>query len=213
MEIKILLVEDHTIVREGLRTVLSKEEDLIVIGEAADGLEGIELAQKLVPHIILMDVSLPNLNGVEATRRICKENPAIKVIALSMHSNERFIVEMLRSGASGYLLKDCASLELARAIRIVANGRVYISPAVASTIVEEFTRQQPTSSAFEKLSSREREVVQLVAEGKSTKEMARHLGLSVKTIEAHRRKIMLKLQIDSIAELTKYALRQGLTSL
>lgn len=213
MDIKVLLVEDHTIVREGLRTVLSKEEDMIVVGEAADGLEGIELARKLVPHIILMDVSLPNLNGVEATRRICKENPAVKVIALSMHSDERFIVEMLRSGASGYLLKDCASVELARAIRIVAEGRVYISPAVAGTIVEGLTRQEPTSSAFGKLSSREREVVQLIAEGKSTKEMARHLGLSVKTIEAHRRNICQKLQIDSIAELTKYALRQGLTSL
>ena len=213
MVIKILLVEDHTIVREGLRTVLGKEKDLEVIGEASDGLEAVELAQKLVPHIVLMDVSLPNLNGVEATRRICKASSAVKVIALSMHSDERFVVEMLRSGASGYLLKDCASVELAQAIRVVADGQVYISPAVAGTIVEKLTRQRPTSSAFEKLTSREREVVQLVAEGKSTKEVAHHLKLSIKTIETHRRRIMQKLKIDNVAELTKFALRHGLTSL
>ncbi len=213
MPINILITEDHTIVREGLRNVLSDEDDLLVVGEAADGLEALKLVKELVPHVVLMDISLPNLNGVEATRRIKQEFPNVQVIALSMHSDDRFVVEMFRSGASGYLLKDCASVELARAIRIVAKGKVYLSPTVAGTVVDELTRQSTSSSAFGLLSSREREVVQLIAEGKTTKEAARHLGLSIKTVESHRRRVMQKLNIDSVAELTKYAVREGLTSL
>jgi DNA-binding NarL/FixJ family response regulator len=215
MSIKILLADDHRITRQGLRSLLEKESDMEVIAEAEDGHTTICLACELLPDVIVMDVTMPGLNGIETTRQILTRLPNIKVIALSMHSDNLFVSEMLKSGASGYLLKDCAFEELARAIRVVVDGKTYLSPAISEVVVDGYlhhlTRNEYPDSKL--LTGREREVLQLIAEGNSTKQVALKLHVSVKTIETHRRQIMVKLKIHTIAELTKYAIRRGLTSL
>jgi DNA-binding NarL/FixJ family response regulator len=213
--IKIILADDHQIVRQGLRILLEAEPDMEIIAEADNGRKVLKLVQELLPDVIIMDLSMPELNGIEATRQILSEAPAVKVIALSMHSDSLFVLNTLKSGASGYLLKDCALEELVKAIRAVVDHRTYLSPGVSDIVIRDFmTSSQTTNvSAFSVLSPREREVLQLMAEGRSTNQIAEGLCVSVKTVEAHRKQIMTKLGIHSVAELTKYAIRHGLTPL
>jgi len=215
MSIRVLLCDDHQIVREGLRVLIEKQPDMEVIEEAQSGEEAVRLVRDLLPDVVVMDIAMPDLNGIEATRQILGKAPGVKVIALSMHSDRRFAVQMLKEGASGYLLKDCAFEELANAIRAVAMNRVYLSPKIAEIVIKDCVRLSPQTgfSAFSLLSPREREVLQLLSEGNTTKEIAFRLRVSVKTIETYRKQIMDKLNMHSIAELTKFAIREGLTSL
>ena len=215
MSIRIILADDHKIVRDGLRSLIGKEDDMEVVAEAEDGRTAVLLAVELSPHVVLMDIAMPGLNGVEATRQIIAAAPQIKVIALSMHADKRFIMEMLKAGASGYLLKDSAFEELADAIRTALDNKTYLSPPVSEIVIGEYVQQLQKSdgSVFSVLTAREREVLQLLAEGNSTAQIADRLCLSVKTVETYRQHIMEKLNIRSVAELTKYAIREGLTSL
>jgi DNA-binding NarL/FixJ family response regulator len=214
---RILLADDHQIVLEGLRSLLQQNEEMEVVAEAKDGRSAVQLARELQPDVVVMDVGMPGLNGIEATRQITSREPDAKVVALSMHSDRRFMGEMLKAGAKGYLLKDGAFEELATAIRSVMSNKVYLSPRIADVVVDDYVRRTPSqgsdTSAFAKLTPREREVLQLMAEGRATKEIAMDLKVSIKTVETHRRQIMEKLNIHSVAELTKYAIREGLTSL
>lgn len=215
MSIRILLADDHKITRQGLRSLLDKQPDMEVVAEAEEGRTAVRLARELSPDVVIMDVSMPDLNGMEATRQIVGEFGGVKVIALSMHSDMLFVSEMLKSGASGYLLKDCAFEELARAIRVVVADKTYLSPAISGIVVGDYLNRlsKVDSTGSQLLTDREREVLQLMAEGKSTKQIALKLHISVKTVETHRRQIMSKLDIHTVAELTKYAVRKGLTSL
>ena len=215
MNLRILLADDHKIVCEGLRTLIEKKPGMEVVGEAENGRMAVRLAQELSPDIVIMDVAMPDLNGIEATRQVLNNGPKVKVIALSMHSDRRFVVQMLKAGASGYLLKDCAFEELTNAIRAVVANRTYLSPKIADTIVKDYTRLFPKTefSVFSILTPRQRQVLQLLSEGKTTCQIASHLQVSVKTVETYRQQIMEKVDIHSIAELTKYAIREGLTSL
>jgi two-component system response regulator NreC len=216
MKIRILLADDHKIVREGLRTLIEKQPGLEVVGEANSGRMALKLALELKPDVVIMDITMPDLNGIEATRQIHSEIPGVKVIALSMHSDKRLVAGILMAGASGYLLKeDCDSGELARAIRAVAINQTYLSPKIGEVVIKDYVRHlsMTASSPFSILTPREREVLQLLAEGKNAKEIASSLHVSVKTVETHRNKIMEKLDIRSIAELTKYAIRERLTPL
>lgn len=215
MKTKIILADDHKIIREGLRSLLEKQLDMEVIAEAYDGLTTVRLVQKLLPDIVIMDIGMPDMNGIEATRQIMTETKGVKVIALSMHSDRRFVLQMLKVGASGYLLKDSAFEELISAIHTVMANQPYLSPKITDVVVKEYLHGFPKkeSTVFTILTAREREVLQLLAEGKTTKQIASALYISVKTIETHRQQIMEKLNMHSIAELTKYAIREGLTSL
>ena len=216
MKVRIILADDHNIVREGLRSLIEKELGMEVVGEADNGRTTVKLAMDLKPDMIIMDVSMPDLNGIEATRQITHELPDIKVLALSMHSDKRFVAGILKAGASGYLLKDCAFEEMAGAIRAVADGGTYLSPGVAGAVIQDYVRRlsdSDTPMVTSTLTPREREVLQLLAEGNSTKEVAARLNVSIKTVETHRRQLMDKLDIHSIAALTKYAIREGLTAL
>jgi two-component system, NarL family, response regulator NreC len=214
MKIKVLLADDHKIFRDGLRTLIERE-GMEVVGEAENGRKTLKLAEKLLPNMIIMDVSMPDMNGIEATRKIRVAMPDVKVIALSMHSDRRFVLGMLEAGASGYLLKDCAFGELASAINQVMKGNTYLSPIIADVVVKGYLNKSNDSSfnGGSVLTSREREILQLIAEGLSAKEIAAHVFLSIKTIETHRRNIMQKLDIRSTAGLTKYAIREGLVSI
>ena len=215
MKIKILLADDHKIIREGLRALIEKQSDMEVAAEAQDGLETVKLARKLSPDIVIMDIGMPGINGIDATRQIVAEDHNIKVIALSMHSDRRFVLQMLKAGASGYLLKDSAFEELVIAIHTIMKKQPYLSPKVTDVVVKEYLHNlgKNESTAFSILTAREREVLQLIAEGKSTKQIASILNISVKTIETHRQQVMEKVGVHSVAELTKYAIREGLTSL
>lgn len=215
MSIRILLADDHKITRQGLHSLLDENDDMEVLAEAENGRDAIELARKLNPDVIIMDVSMPDLNGVEATRQIIQDNHDVRVIALSMHSDTLFVSEMLKSGASGYLLKDCAFQELEQAIRTVTDGKAYLSPSISGVVVEDYLHRlsKADMSTSEVLTDREREVLQLIAEGQSTKQVALKLHISAKTVETHRRQIMNKLDMHTVAELTKYAIRKGLTAL
>ena len=213
--IKILLADDHKITREGLRSLLEKQQDMEVVAEAKDGRSAVNLAEELLPDVVIMDVSMPDLNGVQATRQIVGRLPNVKIVGLSMHSDSLFVTEMLKSGASGYLLKDCAFEELTQAIRAVVAGNTYLSPSISGVVVNDYLHRlaKVDLTASDVLTDREIEVLQLIAEGNSTKQTALKLHISVKTVETHRRQIMNKLDIYTIAELTKYAIRKGLTSL
>jgi len=215
MRLKILVADDHQVVREGLRSMLEKDSDFEVVGEAADGKIAVDLSRELAPDVIIMDVSMPNLDGIDATRQIMARNPEAKVVALTVHPERPFMYEMLRAGAKAYLLKNSGFDELTRAIRTVMSGQTYLSPRVASTMVVDFV--QPAEGENKNpqgtLSPREIEVLQLMAQEKSTRNIAAHLRVSVKTIETHRRGIMKKLNINTVAGLTKYAVREGLTTL
>lgn len=215
MKTKIVIADDHKIMREGLKALIEKQPDMEVAAEAQDGLTATKLARKLLPQVIIMDIGMPEMNGIDATRQIISENKDIKIIALSMHSDRRFVLEMLKAGASGYLLKDSAFEELVNAVHTVMTGQSYLSPRITDIVVKEYLYNLPKSEStvFTVLTVREREVLQLLAEGKSTKQIASTLNLSVKTVETHRQQIMEKLEIRTVAELTKYAIREGLTSL
>ncbi len=205
MSIRILIAE----------ALLEKEDDMEVVGEAENGRQAVKSAENLSPDVVVMDIGMRDLNGIEATTQIIERCRGTKVLALSMHSDRRFAAGMLRAGASGYLLKDGAFEELANAIRRVAAGEVYLSPSIADVVVSDYVERLARSdaSAFSTLTPREREVLQLLAEGHSTKQIASQLRVSAKTIETHRQNVMEKLGIRSVAELTKYAIREGLTSL
>ena len=215
MTAKILLTDDHRMMREGLRSLISKQPGLEVVGEADNGRAAIQLARKLKPDLIIMDINMPDLNGIDAATQIIGEFPGIRIIGLSMFSDKRFVNGMLKAGVSGYLLKDCAFEELATAIKSVIAGQIYISPRVAGTIVKDYVERisEQDAASSDHLSTREREVLQLIAEGKKTKDIATKLNISVKTVETHRQQIMRKLNTFSVAELTKIAIREGLTDL
>jgi len=216
MSIRILVVDDHGILRAGVNLIISQADDMEVVGEAADGHEGIELARKFKPDVVLMDISMPGLNGIDAARQIMDENPQVKVLALSAYCDRRFVKDMLKAGVLGYALKDGMADELVRAIRIVNSGERYLSDKVAKLVVEDYiqaTEAEISRSPLDKLSIRERELLQLIAENKSTKEAAQLLHISIKTIDARRRSIMDKLGASGIADLTKIAIKEGLTSL
>jgi len=213
MGIRIILADDHTMIRDGLCGSLQRVEDMQVIGQTEDGLSTVRLVCKENPDVVVMDIAMPSLNGIDATRQIHKDYPDIKVIALSMHANSNYVREMFRAGASGYLLKNCQFDELVEAIRIVVDGRTYISPSISDLIIESYVekRSGEVDSVFSLLSQREREVTQLLTEGKTTKQAAQCLCISPKTVEVHRSRIMNKLHIDNIVQLTKYAIQEGLT--
>jgi two-component system response regulator NreC len=215
MSIRIVLAEDHKITREGLVNMLKNQRNMQVIGEAQNGREAVQLAIDLSPDLVIMDVTMPNLNGIDATRVITSNSKAVKVIALSMYSDKQFVQGMIQAGASGYLLKDCAFDELVNAIRVVYAGETYLSPGIAGIVVQDYVKKlsNSASSAVTLLTKREREVLQLISEGKSTKLIATQLNVSIKTVETHRRQMMEKLGIRNVAGLTKYAIREGLTSL
>ena len=215
MTVRILVADDHKIVREGLIALLQQQPHMQVVGEAEDGRQAVQLATELHPEVVIIDIGMPDLNGIEATRQIVAELPGIKVIALSMHSDKRFVKGMLKAGAAGYLLKYCASEELISAIQMVMANRVYLSHDITGIVVEDYVQKltDTDSSAFQALTPREREVLQLLAEGRSTRQIADSLHVSVKTIEVHRKQMMDKLGLQSLAELVKYAIREGLTSI
>jgi DNA-binding NarL/FixJ family response regulator len=215
MPTRVLLVDDHAIIRQGLCSLLEKQPDIEVVGGVEDGRQAVDTARKLAPNLVIMDISMPNLNGIDAARKIAEEISGVKIIALSIHSSRRFVAEMLKAGASGYILKDCLFDELMEAIKTVLGGGIYLSPKITDVVIDDYVQRlskqcQPNGPI---LSDREREVLQLLAEGKSTKQIALSLHVSTKTIESNRRNIMEKLGINSVAELTKYAVREGLTPL
>jgi len=214
MAIRILLADDHRIVREGLKSLILRDKEMTVVAEADNGRVTVSLARKFRPDIVIMDIGMPDMNGMEATRQILAELPKTGIIALSMHSDKRFIVQMLKVGASAYLLKDCAFEELTIAIRSVIGGKIYLSPEIARPVLEDYigSLSGDDSSVRSVLTPRELEVMQLLAEGKSTRAVAETLNLSVKTIDTHRYQIMNKLRIGSIAELVKFAIREGITT-
>lgn len=215
MTVRIILADDHKIIRDGLNGLLSRETDIEVIAQCSDGHDAVELVRKLLPQVVIMDIGMPGLNGIEATRQITNEFPGVRVISFSMHSDKKFVTEMLRAGASGYLLKDCAFEELTTAIRTVVAGKTYLSPVIADVVVENYVRNPSTEgkTAFSVLTNREREILQLLVESKTTKQVSRILHISTKTVETHRSNIMKKLNIDNMVALTKYAVREGLTTL
>ena len=216
MGIRIVLADDHGMMREGLKSLIAKQMGMEVVGEAEDGYAVVQLVNDLKPDVVIMDIGMPNLNGIEATRQIVNENEGVKVLALSQYSDPRMVSEMFRAGARGFVLKDSAFDELTRAVSAVYTDRTYVSSDVAGDLINRHIRHASSGekiSAFSQLTDREREVLQLIAEGKATKDIAAKLCRSVKTIETHRRNTMHKLNLHSLPELTKYAVRQGLTGL
>jgi len=212
--VRVLLADDHTLVRAGLRKLLESLAGYVVVGEAGDGLQALALAEQLQPQLVLMDIAMPGLNGLEATARLLKMQPSARVLVLSMHQNEEYVRQALRHGAMAYLLKDAAPLELEFALSAVLRGETYLSPAVSKGVLHDYVQrllddEQPAAA----LSPRQREVLQLVAEGLSTKEIARRLDLSIKTVETHRSQLMKQLDIHEVAGLVRYALRTGLVSI
>lgn len=214
--IRILIVDDHTLMRSGIRALLEKSEDLRVVGEAGDGHEAVRLIRELDPHVVLMDISIPGLNGLDVAAKVRKEHPAIRIVFLSMHSNEEYILKALSVGAAGYVLKDATTSELELAVRSATKGETFLSPAVSTKVVgnylERFSRDQGDSGhdSFQLLTPRQREILQLIAEGCTTKDIARKLGLSVNTVEVHRANLMDRLNIHDIASLVRYAITAGI---
>jgi RNA polymerase sigma factor (sigma-70 family) len=214
-KIRILLADDHQLMRSGLRLLIEQQSDLTVVGEAADGREAVALAKSLRPDVAVMDISMPNLNGIEAAHQITQTHAEIAVIVLSMHPDESYVLRALKAGAKGYLLKDSAESDLIASVRAVARGKSFFSPAVSKVLLDDYIRKLKRSGAedaYDLLTPREREVLQLVAEGKSNKEVANLLNLSVYTVETHRSNIMQKLNLKGVPELTLYAVRKGIIS-
>ena len=213
--IRILLADDHGVVRKGLRFLIERQPGMEVVGEAPDGREAVRLAEQLDPKIIIMDIAMPKLNGIDATAQIVKRDPGIGVIILSMHSDEVYLVRVLAAGARGYLLKDSAELHLVQAIQTVVQGKPFFSPQIAQTLLEDYLRQlqqRGLQDSYDLLTDREKEVLQLLAEGKSNKEVASLLGLSVYTVETHRANLMQRLNLHSTAEIVLYAVRKRIIS-
>lgn len=207
-KIRILLADDHRMVRYGFRLILQTQKDMEVIGEAGNGRDAVELAKSLKPDVVVMDVTMPELNGIEATRRIHEAEPLARVLALSVHRDSVYVREIVRAGAEGYILKESADSELIAAVRAVAEGNSYLSPEVAGAVLKDYRKH--STNPLDLLSSREREILQLIAEGRTNKEIAAHLGLSVYTIDGHRTRIMEKLGLHSTGELVRFAVRNGL---
>jgi DNA-binding NarL/FixJ family response regulator len=211
MDITVILVDDHKLVRAGIRSLLNKVSDVKVIGEAAEGRDALALVASLKPHVVLMDIAMAGLNGLEAARHISADHPGTRVIMLSMHSSEEYVLQSLQAGAAGYLLKDASTGELEAAIKAVVRGELFLSPAISRSVVDRFLKRlPPPPGPLEVLTPRQREVLQLIAEGKSTKEIAFMLKLSPKTIETHRAQLMDRLRIHDVASLVRFALRSGL---
>src|ERR1035437_3205904 len=208
-KIRILLADDHAVVRQGFRMILAGQPDMEIVGEAGNGREAVELAEKLLPDVIVMDVTMPELNGIEATRRLQTSTPHSRVLALSMHKDSVYVREILRAGARGYLLKDAIDSDLLAAVRAVSRGEGYLSPVISDAVLSDYRKH--VTNPIDLLSSREREVLQMIAEGKTNKEIATILNLSVYTVDAHRGRIMEKLNLHSTTELVKFAIRNGLT--
>jgi DNA-binding NarL/FixJ family response regulator len=215
MATRTLLVEDHALVRAGLRALLDGAEGLEVIGEAPDGRHAVSMCESLQPELVLMDVAMPDLNGIEAARQIRTACPAAKILMVSMHESRQYIFESLKAGANGYVLKEAAFTELLAAIKEVLEGRTYLSPKLSETVMDDYVRRAQggdADSELQKLSAREREVLQLIAEGNSSAEISKVLGISARTVDTHRHNIMEKLHIHSIAGLTRFAIRHGVCS-
>jgi DNA-binding NarL/FixJ family response regulator len=213
METGVVFVDDHEIFHECIRHLFNTREDMRMLGVANNGRAAIRLARDLSPDVVVMDISMPGLNGIDATQKIVSENPGIKVIALSMYSDCKVVLQVLKAGAKGYVLKECAFDELIFAIQSVVNNKMYLSPKITGLILEDYINISGEDAGSLSLTSREREVLQLIAEGQSTRRIAENLHVSIKTIETHRSQIMKKLNLNSLPELTKYAIREGLTSL
>ena len=214
-KVRILLADDHTVMRAGLRALLERQPNLEVVGEAEDGRQTVELASSHVPDVVVMDIAMPNLNGVEATRRMVSKQPTISVVILSMYSDESYVMRALEAGARAYLLKDSAVTDLIRAIEAVSQGKSFFSPKISRILAEEYVRalkQKGVADSYELLTTREREILQLLAEGKTNKEVATSLNISVYTAETHRGNILQKLNLHSTAELVLYAVRKGIIS-
>lgn len=212
MTVRILLVDDHQVLREGLRSLLEQQSNMEVVGEAGDGMTALRLVRELEPDLVIMDVNMDGMDGIDATRMIHREHPEIKVLALSMFLRKTFVTEMFKSGAAGYLLKDNAFSEIVEAIRTILGGEKYVCAKVAALLVDEYVQEDQESAVKERLTKREMEVIRMLADGKTSKEIALITETSAKTVDACRRRIMQKLSINSVAELVKYAIREGLTT-
>jgi len=213
--IRILLADDHAVMRSGLRALLQQQEDFQVVGEASDGREAVSMSESTKPDVVVMDLTMPNLNGTEASRQITTKQPETAVVVLTMHSDEAYVLRALKAGARGYLLKESAEAELISAIRAVQQGKAFFSPAVSKVLVQDYVRQlqdKDIEDSYELLTPRERELLQLIAEGKSNKDVANILNLSVYTVETHRGNIMEKLGLHTVPELILYAVRKGVIS-
>ncbi len=214
-QVRIFLADDHTVMRGGIRLVLERQPDLHVVGEASDGRETVNAVERLHPDVVVMDIAMPNLNGIEATRQILANGVAVSIVVLSMHADEEYVLRALKAGARGYLLKESAEADLIAAVRAVIGGKSFFSPAVSRLLVEDYVRQlqdRDIEDSYELLTTRERETLQLVAEGKSNKDIANLLNLSVYTVETHRSNIMEKLNLHGVPELILYAVRKGVIS-
>jgi DNA-binding NarL/FixJ family response regulator len=213
-KIKVLLADDHTVVREGLRVLLEAEADIVVVGEAANGREAVQLTKKLLPDVVVMDIAMPNLNGLEATRQIARDVPTAKLLVLSSYNDDEYVHQITDAGAAGYLLKQTAATDLIKAVREVRRGHAYFSPLVSKRLVEHYRKAvltgAPVGRRNDLLTPRETEVLQLIAEGRANKQIAIELDISIKTVEKHRQQVMNKLNIHDIAGLTRYAISKGI---
>jgi len=214
-KIRVLLADDHQLMRSGLRLMLERESDMSVVGEASDGREAVALAKSLKPDVVVMDIAMPNLSGIEAAHQMTQENPELGIVMVSMHSDETYVLRALKAGSRGYLLKDSAEADLIKAVHVVAGGKSFFSPAISKVLLDDYVRnlkRSGTEDAYELLTPREREVLQLIAEGKSNKDIANLLNLSVYTVESHRSNLMEKLNLRGLPELILYAVRKGIIS-
>jgi two-component system, NarL family, response regulator NreC len=212
---RVLLADDHQLMRSGVRLMLEREPDIAVVGEASDGREAVSLAKTLRPEVVVMDIGMPSLNGIEAALQMTQHNPELAVVMLSMHSDESYVLRALKAGARGYLLKDSAEADLIKAVHVVAGGKSFFSPAVSKVLLDDYVRKlkrSGTEDAYDLLTPREREILQLIAEGKSNKDVANLLNLSVYTVESHRSNLMEKLNLKGVPELILYSVRKGIIS-